>query len=129
MNCNFLQEVYVNEKSANGALNGKKAESNGNRQHGHNDSDKNGIESNGHTHLVVEGASKYKSVAWMVLMGDAIHNFLDGIAIGVAFTDKFPGGFFGGISTSIAILCHELPHELGNMKFFFPLFLTISEFH
>ena len=50
----------------------------------------------------------------MVLIGDAIHNFLDGVAIGVAFTDRFPSGFFGGISTSIAILCHELPHELGK---------------
>ena len=57
------------------------------------------------------------SVAWMILLGDAIHNFMDGVAIGVAFTEKFPSGLYGGISTSIAILCHELPHELGKHLF------------
>ena len=57
--------------------------------------------------------SNFKSVVWMVLIGDAIHNFMDGVAIGVAFTEDWPSGLHGGISTSIAILCHELPHELG----------------
>lgn len=57
---------------------------------------------------------KLTSIAWMVLIGDAIHNFLDGIAIGVAFAEGWPDGLHGGISTSIAILCHELPHELGD---------------
>ena len=72
--------------------------------------------SNGHAHVAVhEEGRRWKSVAWMVLIGDAIHNFLDGVAIGVAFTEKYPSGFFGGISTSIAILCHELPHELGKL--------------
>ena len=55
----------------------------------------------------------FKSVAWMVLIGDSIHNFLDGVAIGVAFSEKWPSGFHGGISTSVAVLCHEMPHELG----------------
>lgn len=26
----------------------------------------------------------------------------------------FSAGLTGGISTSIAVFCHELPHELGN---------------
>lgn len=56
-----------------------------------------------------------RSVVWMILIGDAIHNFVDGVAIGVAFSEGFPKGLRGGISTSIAILCHELPHELGNL--------------
>ena len=55
-----------------------------------------------------------KAVAWMILLGDALHNFMDGVAIGVAFSEGFPAGLQGGISTSIAILCHELPHELGR---------------
>ena len=67
-----------------------------------------------------ESPKKYqpaiKSVVWMVLIGDAVHNFVDGIAIGVAFSEGFPAGLQGGISTSIAILCHELPHELGKSK-------------
>ena len=59
--------------------------------------------------------AKFKSVAWMILIGDAIHNFMDGVAIGVAFSEGWPDGLHGGISTSIAILCHELPHELGKV--------------
>ena len=60
---------------------------------------------------------EFKSLVWMIFVGDAIHNFMDGVAIGTAFSDSFPAGLNGGISTSIAILLHELPHELGNFIF------------
>ena len=56
-------------------------------------------------------------MAWLVLIGDGVHNFLDGLAIGVAFSESWPSGLHGGISTSIAIFCHELPHELGKISF------------
>ncbi|XP_065052555.1 zinc transporter ZIP10-like [Rhopilema esculentum] len=100
-------EVYVNQKCSNG----------NSRDNLKDSSKKNGVHEkneNGHAHVVTKEGPRWRSVAWMVLMGDAIHNFLDGVAIGVAFTDKFPTGFYGGVSTSIAILCHELPHELGD---------------
>ena len=61
----------------------------------------------------------FKSVAWLILIGDGIHNFLDGLAIGAAFSEGWPSGYYGGISTSIAIFCHELPSELGIMTLFF----------
>ena len=51
-----------------------------------------------------------KTVAWMVLMGDSLHKFVDGLSIGAAFTDSV----VTGLSVSLAILCEELPHELGN---------------
>ena len=51
---------------------------------------------------------------WMIILGDGIHNFLDGVAVGVAFTEAWPSGKLGGISTSIAIFAHEVPHELGK---------------
>lgn len=63
----------------------------------------------------------FKSVAWLVLIGDGVHNFLDGLAIGAAFSEDWPPGYYGGISTSIAIICHELPSELGKIS---PIFLS-----
>ena len=49
-------------------------------------------------------------VAWMIILGDGLHNFIDGLAIGVSFTNDI----VEGISTSLAIFCEELPHELGK---------------
>ncbi|KAG6458103.1 zinc transporter foi [Manduca sexta] len=67
----------------------------------------------GHSHAhghVHAPPSSISSVAWMVIMGDGLHNFTDGMAIGAAFASNIAGGF----STAIAVLCHELPHELGD---------------
>lgn len=64
-----------------------------------------------HTHGHVHSPPKTLSaVAWMVVMGDGLHNFTDGMAIGAAFSNSIAGGF----STAIAVFCHELPHELGD---------------
>nr|XP_054757679.1 zinc transporter ZIP4-like [Lytechinus pictus] len=51
------------------------------------------------------------TVPFMIVMGDALHNFGDGLAIGASFTL----GISAGLSTSIAVFCHELPHELGDL--------------
>ncbi|XP_077996720.1 metal cation symporter ZIP14-like [Glandiceps talaboti] len=75
--------------------------------HHHNDDDHLHHHHHHHGSDVGEGIA---SVAWMVIMGDGLHNFTDGLAVGAAFADNLTGG----ISTSIAIFCHELPHELGD---------------
>lgn len=49
-------------------------------------------------------------VAFMVIIGDGLHNLTDGMAIGAAFgVDPVTG-----MATALAVLCHELPHELGD---------------
>ena len=45
----------------------------------------------------------------MVIAGDGLHNLTDGLAIGAAFAISI----WGGISTTVAVFCHELPHEVG----------------
>lgn len=60
-----------------------------------------------HTHAVPNSVS---GMLWRIIVGDGIHNFSDGLAIGVAFANSITGG----VSTSIAVLCHELPHEMGK---------------
>ncbi|KAM6221753.1 metal cation symporter ZIP14 isoform 2-T2 [Rhynchocyon petersi] len=50
------------------------------------------------------------TLAWMITLSDGLHNFIDGLAIGASFTLSV----FQGISTSVAILCEEFPHELGD---------------
>lgn len=64
-----------------------------------------------HHHHQKQHQKGAKSVIMMIVTGDGMHNFFDGLAIGVAFAG---GGVGGGLSTSVAILCHELPHEVGD---------------
>ncbi|WP_088287491.1 ZIP family metal transporter [Ideonella sp. A 288] len=47
---------------------------------------------------------------WSVLLGDSIHNLCDGIIIAAAFLTDFRLG----ITTSIAIIVHEIPQEVGD---------------
>lgn len=46
----------------------------------------------------------------LILIGDAMHNFVDGVVIGAAFLASVPLG----IATALAVLTHELPQEVGD---------------
>lgn len=62
-----------------------------------------------HTSTIL-GGSRVKSFVYMILYGDGVHNFIDGLAIGASFLVSVPVG----IATSIAIILHEIPHEIGD---------------
>ena len=49
-------------------------------------------------------------VAFMNLVGDALHNFFDGLAIGISFLTNFSLG----LTTTLAIIFHEIPQEIGD---------------
>ena len=55
--------------------------------------------------------SSVAPVAWMIIFGDGLHNFIDGLSIGVAFTDTV----LNGIRISLAVLVEEFPHKLGKI--------------
>ena len=52
-------------------------------------------------------------VVYMIVLSSLLHNLTDGLAVGVAFSDCFSGG----MSTAVAVLCHEIPHVMGNCYF------------
>lgn len=59
----------------------------------------------GHGHTENKGAA-----GWMILLGDGLHNFVDGVLIAAAFlTDTHLG-----IVTALAIAAHEIPQEVGD---------------
>jgi len=61
-----------------------------------------------HTHK--EPPKHVHSFALMNLVGDALHNVMDGIIIGASFLVNIPAG----IATTVAVLLHEIPQEIGD---------------
>ncbi len=51
-----------------------------------------------------------KHLGTMNLVGDAVHNFIDGVLIAASYVVSIPLG----ISTTIAVTAHEIPQELGD---------------
>jgi zinc and cadmium transporter len=70
-----------------------------------------------HTHGVLHGHAHHAAhevarpeLAAINILGDVIHNFIDGLLIGVSYLAS-PAL---GVSTTLAVLLHELPQELGD---------------
>mgnify|MGYP006053869599 CR=1 FL=1 len=49
-------------------------------------------------------------VGKLVIFSDGIHNFIDGVLIGASFLISIPVG----IATTIAVVLHEIPQEIGD---------------
>jgi zinc and cadmium transporter len=67
-------------------------------------------EGDGHHHA--HGHDKHEAgrAGWMILVGDGMHNFTDGILIAAAFLADPQLG----IVTGVAIIAHEIPQEIGD---------------
>jgi len=76
-------------------------------EHGHNDG-----HAHGHDHGHHDGHDHGRAAASgvLVIIGDSVHNALDGVLIAAAFLTSFPLG----LVTTFAVAAHEIPHRVGD---------------
>ena len=60
--------------------------------------------------MAIKRSNSIKSFAFLNLIGDGLHNFLDGIIIMVAFLS----GIRNGVIVTLAVAFHEFPQEIGD---------------
>lgn len=63
-----------------------------------------------HCHKVGGTCPSHSSIGYINLIGDGVHNFIDGLIIAATFLINIPLG----ITTAIAIAMHEIPQEIGD---------------
>lgn len=63
-----------------------------------------------HHHVEGRHDHKEKPLAYLTLIGDGIHNFADGAVIAASYLVSIPLG----VTTTLAIMAHEIPHELSD---------------
>jgi zinc and cadmium transporter len=63
-----------------------------------------------HCHLPHNNGEHTHPFAVTNLIGDGVHNFIDGIIIGASYLVSIPVG----IATTIAVIFHEIPQEIGD---------------
>ena len=61
-------------------------------------------------HCHEQNCPEHKTAGPLIIAGDALHNFVDGVVIASAFLSSTELG----IATAIAVVAHELPQELGD---------------
>ena len=67
----------------------------------------------GHVHgyeAAVDEKMTIKRFVYLNLIGDGIHNLVDGMIIAAAFVIAVPAG----VTTTLAVIFHELPQEIGD---------------
>lgn len=67
-------------------------------------------EGDAHRHQHGHDAHEARRGGWPVLIGDAFHNFADGVLIAAAFVVDVQLG----IAATLAVIAHEIPHEVGD---------------
>lgn len=76
-----------------------------------------------HSKPFEQGRSAIGTVAWMIIFGDGLHNFIDGLSIGAAFSESI----LAGVSISVAVVCEEFPHELGDFAVLLSAGMTMRQ--
>lgn len=62
-------------------------------------------------HHTSEHAEEYPHpIGKMILLGDGVHNFIDGLIVAASYLVSIEIG----IATTIAVILHEIPQEIGN---------------
>jgi len=61
-------------------------------------------------HHCHDGKCDVHPFSYLILIGDAVHNVIDGLVIAASFLVNVPFG----IITTLLIMSHEIPQELGN---------------
>lgn len=57
-----------------------------------------------------EGKCDVHAFTYLNLLGDGLHNFIDGLVIAASFIISVPLG----VATSVAVASHEIPQEIGD---------------
>lgn len=63
-----------------------------------------------HHHQHDYGEEKVKPTVPLIIVGDSVHNFIDGVVIAATFMVSIPLG----IVTTLAVAAHEIPQEIGD---------------
>jgi zinc and cadmium transporter len=82
----------------------ERARGHGGHKHDH------GGHGHGHDHGHAHDHVREGAAGVLVLIGDSIHNALDGILIAAAFLTNVPLG----LVTTLAVAAHEIPHRVGD---------------
>jgi zinc and cadmium transporter len=57
-----------------------------------------------------KGHCEVHTFGYMSLLGDALHNFIDGLIIAAAFVENFALG----LTVTLVVILHEIPQEIGD---------------
>lgn len=65
-----------------------------------------------HFHPKSKHSDHTESLSFLIILGDSLHNFLDGIVIAIAFV----ANPILGLPTALAVAAHEIPQEIGDFS-------------
>ena len=109
-----VTEINLNRDRGDGAQ-ADQVVTHGSHQHHHHSTKPHelitkALKGNGTVPSLTKRTNDIAPVAWMIIIGDGLHNFIDGLSIGAAFTESI----YQGMSICIAVIFEEFPHELGD---------------